>query len=323
MIINSKFKPAWWLPGPHLQTLWGAIVPRRATPLVRERLELPDGDFLDLDWVKKNKDTNRATVIVLHGLEGSAQSIYAKGILSALANQGYRAALMNFRGCSGEPNRLPKAYHSGETQDLEFVINAVKKRDNKMPVAAVGYSLGGNVLLKWLGETGKANPLQCAVAVSVPFLLNKSADRMQSGFSTLYQWYLLKKLQKKMIEKYQVKPQGLKEIMLKKMANFWEFDEVVTAPLHGFKSAKDYYARSSSRQFLKSIKVPTLIIHAKNDPFLYQNSIPTTNELAKSVKLELTEAGGHVGFISGRTPGVGNHWLEQRIPEFIQQAGIT
>ena len=179
MITTSAFRPAWWLRGPHLQTLYPSLFRRRAHPVLqRERLELADGDFIDLDWCG---DSNGPVVLVLHGLEGSLQSHYTGGILQALAASGYRAVLMYFRGCSGEPNRLARSYHSGETGDLATVVQHITRQHPDTPLAVIGYSLGGNVLLKWLGETGGRDGLATAVAVSVPFDLDLAAIHLENG----------------------------------------------------------------------------------------------------------------------------------------------
>lgn len=313
---ESSFKPAWWLPGPHLQTLWPVLCRRKKKEihLRRERFELPDGDFVDLDWAG---DTG-PIVLVLHGLEGSIHSNYAQGILQVLVENGWRGLFMHFRGCSGEPNRLPRSYHSGETQDLAWVVGAITRREPLVPFAAIGFSLGGNVLLKWLGESGKSNPLVAAVAISVPFELNKASKRFQRGFSKVYQWHLLNCLRKRLAKKFEDRPPHIGLPPLSSLKTLWEFDEKVTAPLHGFSGAEEYYLLSSSRQFLYKIQVPTLLIQAKDDPFMTEDLIPEIKELSPQVKLELTPSGGHVGFVMGKFPWSSEYWLEQRIPDFLR-----
>ncbi len=299
--MNQPFKPAWWLPGPHLQTLWTALIRRKIRLCLRpERLELPDGDFLDLVWVGNYQGP---IVCVLHGLNGSLYSSYIQGILQAISQRGWRALLIHFRGCSGVPNRLARRYHAGETGDLQTIVQTLLQREPNVPLAAIGYSLGGNVLLKWLGESGAQNPLKAAVAVSIPFDLAKSADRLTQGFSKLYQWKLLRTLN------------GLHGTACK---TFWEFDDCVTAPLHGFEDVHHYYRSSSSRQYLAGIKTPTLILHARNDPFSTESSLPTKNEVSDQVRLELTAGGGHVGFISGSCPWKPKYWLEHRILHYLE-----
>jgi predicted alpha/beta-fold hydrolase len=191
--VKVIFKPAWWLPGPHLQTLWPTICRRPIKNIVlkRERFELPDGDFVDLDWVGNTKGP---IVLILHGLEGSIHSPYAKGMLQALQQRGWRGVFMHFRGCSGEFNRLPRGYHSGDTHDVSAVITSIRNREPSVPLAAIGFSLGGNVLLKWLGELAEQNPLKAAVAVSVPFELHKTAKRVQEGFSHVYELHFMRSL---------------------------------------------------------------------------------------------------------------------------------
>jgi predicted alpha/beta-fold hydrolase len=316
MIVKSGFKPAWWLRGAHAQTIWPGIMRRNHDiDLAWERLELPDNDFIDLVWTAK---TDGPVVIVLHGLEGSINSHYAKGILSAFHRRGWRAVLMHFRGCSGTHNRLARGYHSGETGDLEYLINLLHRRFPQTRIAATGYSLGGNVLLKYLGEHRQNSGLTAAVAVSVPFVLSKAADRLMQGTSRIYQTYLLRRIQQRVINKFtdrQDAPFAINKIP--EWNNFHLFDHYVTAPLHGFKSSEEYYRLSSSRQYLESIITPTLIIHAQNDPFLTLDAIPNEPELSDNVTLELTEDGGHAGFISGGMPWRPNYWLEERIPEFL------
>ena len=314
---NAPFKPAWWLPNSHLQTLWPVLCRRRikSLHLRRERFELPDGDFLDLDWAGEGTGP---IVLILHGFEGSIHSHYAMGLLKAVCERGWRGVFMHFRGCSGEPNRLTRGYHSGETSDVAILMNALCKRESGTEFAAIGVSLGGNVLLKWLGETGGHCPLKSAVAISVPFELHKAAFRMQQGFSRTYQWYFLKRLRERLLDKFQKIPaQGLDLSILSDLRTVYQFDDKVTAPLHGFASVYDYYSRASSRQYLRSIRVPTLLLHAKDDPFMTEDVIPSAEELSESVQLEVTKSGGHVGFVSGKVPWRPRYWLEQRIPVFL------
>ena len=320
---TKPFRPAWWLPSPHLQTLWPAVARRLPrVPLVRERQELPDGDFLDLDWAGPEGGTGRAEegsplVLVLHGLEGSSSSHYARGLLARVHAQGWTGVLMHFRGCSGEPNRLPRGYHSGDTGDLAHVVSLLRARHPGQPLAVVGYSLGGNVLLKWLGETGQSAPVDCAVAVSVPFDLAAAARRLERGFSRFYQWWLMRSLTRRVREK------GARGILPTAFAaharapDFRTFDDLVTAPLHGFASADDYYARSSSRRYLTGIRVPTLILHAVDDPFLTPAAVPGRDEVPSAVTREVYRDGGHVGFVGGPWPWQAEWWLEERVTASI------
>ena len=317
MITTSSFRPAWWLRGPHLQTLYPSLFRRRAHPVLqRERLELADGDFIDLDWCG---DSSGPVVLVLHGLEGSLQSHYTGGILQALAASGYRAGLMYFRGCSGEPNRLARSYHSGETGDLATVLQHIRRRHPDTPLAVIGYSLGGNVLLKWLGETGSDNDVATAVAVSVPFDLDLAARKLERGLSRIYQHHLLQKLRHSAAARSRRAALPLSAAQLGALKTFRQFDNAVTAPLHGFRDVDDYYNRSSSRAFLRGIITPTLIIHAQDDPFLPATAIPTGEMLGPATTLELSAAGGHVGFIAGDRPGRPRYWLETRICRHLRQ----
>ncbi|RDI37276.1 hydrolase [Aquicella lusitana] len=315
---NNQFKPAWWLPNSHLQTLWPPIFRRdvKNIQLERERLELPDGDFIDLDWI--NRDEQAPLVMILHGLEGSIQSHYAKGMLKTVSEQGWRGVFMHFRGCSGEPNRLPRSYHSGETGDVNFVIRVLMDREPDMMLGVVGFSLGGNVLLKWLGETGKYNPLKAAIAISVPFELHKAASRIQNGFSKFYQWYFIRCLRDRLAVKFQARPTSVDPSLMYEVSTMYDFDDKITAPLHGFSGVEEYYSTASSRQYLRYIHVPTLILHAKDDPFMSEDVIPTENELSPQVKLEVTDAGGHVGFVTGKYPWRPEYWLEKRVPDFLR-----
>lgn len=284
-----------------------------------ERLELPDGDFIDLEWFVNGRHPQAPLVIFLHGLGGNIQSSYACGQLRAYNARGWRAVFLHFRGASKEPNRLPRAYHSGDTQDLNYFIQKLYQREPKTPKAIVGFSLGGNVLLKWLGEQDSQPYVQAAVAVSVPFDLHQVAHKFNQGFSRIYQYYLLRKMYRffdNKLKHYRDNMPGYVN-QLDFYRDFLTFDHEITAPLHGFASGDAYYQQSSSRQFLSKIKTPTLIIHAKDDPFMTTAAIPNSSELSSEVTLELSETGGHVGFITGKIPGNPIYWLDKRIPSFL------
>lgn len=327
MLVKTTFKPAWWLNNAHLQTLYPALM-RKTPPLAglrRERLITPDNDFIDIDWYGEG---NQPLIILLHGLTGSSQSGYIKGLQRTLFIQGFRSVALNFRGCSGEYNHSARCYHSGETEDIHFLYQTLRQRELDTPFAAVGFSLGGNVLLKWLGEQGNKLKLFAAIAVSVPLVLSTCATKLDNGFSKIYRKNLLREL------KYyvQAKQQHLEKLGKLQEANkieqlgdlssiksFWQYDDRVVARLHGFKNVQDYYQRSSSRQFLKSIAINTLLIQAIDDPFMTEEALPELDELSSSIHLEITQGGGHVGFIAGENPFKPTYWLEQRIPEFLKQ----
>jgi uncharacterized protein len=326
MIIASAFKPAWWLANAHSQTIYPTLVRHIRTPIdSKERLELPDGDFIDLAWGVNGLADSAPLVILLHGLGGSERSGYVGGLMNAFNHCGWRALLMHFRGASNEPNRLLRAYHSGDTADLNYLLNCLAAREPQSKKAVVGVSLGGNVILKWLGEQGPQSLINAAVAVSVPFQPRLVADRINRGFSRIYQGYLLRRL-KQIFEKKKNSfkgeiPKVLQDIS--KWQCFWTFDENVTAPLHGFAHVHDYYREASSRRYLANIATQTLIIHALDDPFMTPSVVPLAEELSDDVILELSTKGGHVGFITGNVPGKPVYWLEERIPEFLKQVFLA
>jgi len=322
MIKHSEFKPAWWAKNPHFQTCFASLFRRPSTPSHRpERLGLPDGDFLDLVWVGQGVGP---LVAVFHGLGGSMDSPYAAGILNALNASGFRAVLIHFRGCSGELNRATRSYHAGETSDMQQVLTVLRERIGfETPIYGLGYSLGGNALLKYLGESQDQCLLDGAVAVSAPMLLGLCAERLNHGASRFYQWHLLRSLKRNLILKMRkVKMSGvlsLSESDVAKVKDLPTFDDCVTAPLHGFRGVEHYYETCSSRQYLKSIVRPTLILHATDDPFMYPEVVPNLNELGHEVILELSPRGGHVGFVSGEVPWKPVYWLEKRIPDYFSE----
>lgn len=321
MITESRFKPAWWLSNAHAQTVYASVRHPIAAPVDKvEKIDLPDGDFLHLAWGTGNLPANAPLVILLHGLGGCINSSYIARFMRAFNQQGWRTVLMHFRGAGDEINRLPRAYHSGDTADFDFLIDILNQREPDTKKAAVGVSLGGNVLLKWLGERGTEAKIHTAVAVSVPFELNKVASRMNVGLSRFYQSHLLKQFKEVFARKashFRNPPEPLKKAA--GCTCFWTFDQEVTAPLYGFSNVHSYYRQSSSKQYLSSIVLPTLIIHAKDDPFMTEDILPTERELSDSIILEVSNKGGHVGFISGAKIWEPVYWLDQRIPEYIAE----
>lgn len=308
----------------HLQTLYQTFFRKVQSPDFEiEKFVLEDGDFLENYWSKTNKpQTNTPLVIIFHGLAGSYKSPYIQGLINALNDVGYNAVVMHFRGCSGTPNLLPRSYHSGETSDALAFINSLKTRLPQSKLYAIGFSLGGNMLLKLLGELQQSSPLSGAVAVSPPMQLDICADAIHKSVSKVYERRLVNELNKTLIKKYELHDMesllGVSIAQVKKIKTFWEFDSIYTAPIHGFKSAQDYYTQSSSKQFLKDIHTPTLIIHAKDDPFMNQEVIPKKEELSKYVHLELSEHGGHVGFIEGNLFSP-KYWLEKNVICFLNK----
>ncbi|ANC00757.1 hydrolase [Pseudomonas putida] len=323
--LTATFSPATGLSNPHLQTLWGPLW-RRLPSLERsrERLWLADGDFLDMDWHGPHQ-ADTPLVLVLHGLTGSSDSPYVKGLQQALQAFGWASVALNWRGCSGEPNLLARSYHSGASEDLAETIRHLRALRPLAPLYAVGYSLGGNVLLKYLGESGSASQLEAAVAVSVPFRLDQCADRIAMGFSKVYQAHFMREMLAYVQDKqrhFQARghSEGLAALErlgpLRNLRTFWDFDGRVTAPLNGFSDAHDYYRHASSRYYLGENRTPTLIIHAQDDPFVFDHSLPAPQELAPQTHFELHRRGGHVGFVEGslRNPG---YYLERRIPQWL------
>lgn len=316
MIVDSNFKPARWLRNRHLQTVIPNILyPSPRVNVRRERLELRDGDFIDVDWTL---GTDGPIIVVLHGLEGSIKSRYASRIMHRIHALGYRGALLHFRGCSGEPNRLPIGYHSGFTQDLEYFTGLLKQREPRTPLAAVGYSLGGNVLLKWLGESPSTSRLVTGVAVSVPFDLADASRIIERGTSRIYKWSLLRRMRQSSIRKFKHVRAPFPLPDIGPIRTFRDFDDKLTAPLHGYRDADDYYLRCSSRFFLRDILVPTLILHAIDDPFMSRASVPREDELSTAVTLELSAWGGHVGFVNG-TLLRPRFWLTDRISQHLRR----
>ena len=322
--FNKEFIPTWWLPEGHSQTLWRKFSPAKKVAHRRQRVELDDGDYIDLDWAaidpKESKDNT--IVFFLHGLCGCSRSSYILAMQSLLNSQGIASVAMNFRGCSGEMNRLARAYHSGVSEDVNEVFSKLTMDFPEHNFVFVGYSLGANVLLKWLGEIETHSSIRKAVAVSTPFALEYCSQAMLQGLSRVYGQYFVRRLVKDFRSKQQYlqsfNPEEAESIAklgdTRSISSIWEFDDKITAPLHGFEGAEDYYRRCSSAGFLGSIAVETLLIQSKNDPMIPPASIPKMETLSPSVQMHLTEKGGHVGFVSSRP----DNWLEQRILNFMQ-----
>ncbi|WP_404824205.1 hydrolase [Pseudoalteromonas peptidolytica] len=318
---DLTFKPAWWMRNRHAQTILPRFFrPRLHVPVNYETLETPDDDFLELAWAKHG-DRNAPLVVVLHGLEGNINSFYAKGLLKSLVSTGFDAVLMHFRNCSREANRQPRAYHSGETSDLGYFISTLKTRFPKRPLFAVGFSLGGNVLAKYLGESKTHSGLEAGVAVSAPYHLSSSCQVIRKSCFKLYQKYLLDRMKKSFSRKLDVIQSqiNIDQEALRNINDLWQFDDKITAPLHGFAGAEDYYAQASAQPYLSDITTPTLIIHAEDDPMLSAQAVPTLAQVNSAVTLAVSQQGGHVGFISGKNPLKPQFWLESVIPQYLRQ----
>lgn len=311
-IAAGAFEPAFGLGNPHLQTLIGGAPGLRRPKTLRERWELTDGDFLDIDWLPAPGPT---WVLVLAGLTGDIGSTYALRLMQRLAKTGCRAGLLNYRGRSGVPNRLAIGYHAGFTRDLDLVARRLAARHG--PGFVAGYSMGGNLVLKWLGECGADAPVKAAAAVSVPFDLAPAAESLKSGPARHYDSYLLKGLKRYVRRKFATLAAPFRLPVPERLANIMEFDEHVTAPLHGFAGAADYYARASCKPWLSRIRVPTLIVNAIDDPLIPPATLPDERELSPALTLELSERGGHVGFVGRGRWGRPRFWLDDRLTEFL------
>lgn len=317
----EAYSAPWWLPGGDIQTIYTSQL--ISTPPVeyrRERWELDDGDFLDLDWVESTPDA--PVVVLFHGLEGNSDSFYARDLMAAIKQRGWNGVVAHFRGCSGEDNRLPRAYYAGDSAEIEHILMHVASAYPNSQRYAVGVSLGGNALLKWLGEQGAtANQLITrAAGISAPLDLTATGNALDSGFNRLiYTSHFLATLKVKALHKAEQFPGLLDADAIRNATTFREFDTLVTARLHGYQDAADYWEKVSSKPWLKSIQIPTLVLNAKNDPFLPASALPTTAEVSASVTLEEPDTGGHVAFPTGPFPGHAD-WLAQHILTFFTAA---
>jgi uncharacterized protein len=318
---EHKFTPAWWLRGAHPQTLWSQFFRSDRSPDLRhERIETPDGDHLSL--YHRDITLNRPRVLILHGLEGSEQSHYVAGFISQATRRGWNSTVLVFRGCGSELNAAPRLYHSGETSDLGLVVDLLTAQAPGDSLFLAGVSLGGNVLLKWLGERGDRPPAQvrAAAAVSVPFDLEMGCKNLQRGFARVYDRHFLKSLREKARRKLEQHPGLFDSARLEAARTIEDFDDAVTGPVHGFDGSHDYYRRSSSISFLGRLRVPTLLLSAEDDPFLPSSVLDRVREIAKSnpsLHLQFTLAGGHVGFVTGRVPFRPRYWAEERLMAFF------
>jgi len=333
-----------WLRGRHLQTIWPSLLAPRPLPTYRrERWDTPDGDFIDLDWALLAQDVTaddtanapanhparsvpRPLLALFHGLEGNSNSHYSRTLMAAANDRGCDGVVIHFRGCSGELNRMPRAYHSGDSDEADWVLRRISARRTQAGSAgllvAAGISLGGNVLLKWLGERGNAAGfVAAAAAVSPPQDLHAGAIRLSRGFNRLYALNFLITLRRKSVAMLERHPGLFDAKQVEASRDFFDFDELVTAPLHGFRSARDYWQRSSCRQFLGGITVPTLIINALNDPFLPVEALARPAEVSPAVALHYPREGGHVGFLRGAPPGRLDWLAEQLFAHFNAATG--
>jgi uncharacterized protein len=322
------FEPAWWVPGSHGQTVWGSLTrSRRLVTLRREVVTTPDGDELVLDHLDGPEGSPR--VILLHGLEGSSYSVYIQGLLRAIGRRGWRATAMNFRSCARDPERLsrmlpnrrPRLYHSGETGDLDFLVRTLSAREPGGVLLAIGSSLGGNVLLKWLGEHPSQREVAGAAALSTPYDLGASARHLESAIGRIYVGKFLATLRTKALETVRRFPEAAAKIDVARTVasrTFWEFDDAANAPLHGFAGAEDYYRRASSIGFLPRVATPTLCLSAQDDPFLPSEALERARSCATpAVEFLVTTRGGHIGWVAGTWPGRPRYFAEEVVVEWL------
>ncbi len=312
----KPYLPPAWLPGGHAQTIWPLLIKPPRLKLRRERWATPDGDFIDVDHLDGPPDS--PLLVLFHGLEGSAQSHYALSTAHACRKAGWRLALPHFRGCSGELNRKPRSYHSGDSDEIDWILRRLHAANGGRLLHAAGVSLGGNALLKWAGEQGTAAAklVTGVVAICAPLDLAACGHHLARGFNRVYTRHFLQTMRVVSAARLNQFPGLFDEAKMRAAINLYQFDDAVTAPLHGFASADDYWLRSSAKPWLKSIAVPTLTVNAKNDPFLPASYLPKPAEVSAFVRLEHPAAGGHVGFVSGPFPG-NLDWLPQRLLHFF------
>ena len=309
-----------WLPGGHLQTIYPATCITKPTVAYRrERWHTPDGDFIDIDFI--DGQPGQPLVVLFHGLEGSSNSHYCRALMAQAAAHGWSGAVPHFRGCSGEINQAPRFYHSGDAQEIDWIVrrivaNRTHQHFSKLYVS--GVSLGGNALLRWLGESRHAASIvDAACAISAPLDLAGGGVALSRGFNKMYTQTFLRTMKSKSLAKLEQYPDLFDREVMLRARNLYEFDNIVTAPLHGYRNTDDYWHRASAKHVLNDIVVPTLVLNARNDPFLPPQHLPA--RAATNVTLEYPEKGGHVGFAVGSPPGRLD-WLPQRILHFLQTA---
>lgn len=318
----TQFVAATGLKNPHLQTLVPRFIRKKALfEPVWQTLDTPDGDFLDLAWSEdahSESATKKPIFILFHGLEGCFYSPYANGLMQAFAKDGWLSVMMHFRGCSGKPNNLARAYHSGEVEDARFVLEYLREQFPNRTIVATGISLGGNMLVNYLADYNEDPIVTAATVVSAPLDLAACAQRIEHGFSKIYRRYLVSSLKNSAMKKHHLLKGelGLSYQSIKRVTHLSDFDDLITAPLHGFKNSQDYYEKCSGINKLQQIKVPTQIIHAKDDPFMNESVIPKFI-LPDNIDYRLFEQGGHVGFVSGSILKP-EFWLEKALPAYYE-----
>jgi len=314
MSAPSAYRAPIWLRGGHAQTIYPLTLRGITPPYRRERWETPDGDFIDVDYLATPEEAGAPLLVLFHGLEGGSRSHYARAMMRALARQGWGGAIPHFRGCSGEPNRLARAYHSGDSAEIDWLLRRFRSHFPQRAIFAVGVSLGGNALLKWLGEQehDARDVVQGAAAVCAPLDLTASGHALQRGFNRVYAKNFLLSLKPHALAKLARYPDLFERQRVTQARTLYDFDDAYTAPVHGFRDAADYWRRASAKPLLGGVRVPTLVLNAQNDPFLPAHVLPRTADVSPAVRLEFPPEGGHVGFVAGTFPGHLD-WLPERL----------
>lgn len=314
-----KYAAPAWLKGAHAQTIWPLAIKGEMPPLRRKRWKTPDDDFIDLDFLPGRAD--QPLVILFHGLEGSSRSHYARSLMREVHARGWNGVVVHFRGCSGEPNRLPRAYHSGDHNEVDWILRRFARKYPDVPRYAAGVSLGGNALLCWLGTRREEarGLISRAAAVSAPVDMLAAGHHLGEGFNRIYTRYFLSTMRPRARQKAESFPGRFDIHKALKARNLAQFDDAFTAPLHGFKGVEDYWKRASARPLLSAIAVPTLMLHALNDPFMPVEALPSRCEVSPQVRLDFPAEGGHVGFVTGPFPGRLD-WMPKRLLRYFEHA---
>lgn len=318
---TDAYTAPWWLPGRHWQTLYGIIVqwfrflPEVAYRQPNEKWQTPQkDDFIELAWIESTRDrTDQDLYVVFHGLEGDKDSAYARVLMVKVAERGDCGVIVHFRSCGDEPNLLARSYHAGDSDEIDWILRRFRSENPNSRIFATGYSLGGAALLKWLGEPARKSHevIDRAAAVSAPVDLAATANAVSRGFSLVYSWGFLRSLKPKCFEKLRRFPDSFDGEALRRARTLYEFEAIVTAPVHGFRDVDDYHTRGSAKSGLRNITVPTLIVTAENDPIVPLQSMENL-QVSKPVVLDRPKEGGHAGFFCGRWPGVSN-WISDRL----------
>jgi len=321
LALPGAYRAPAWLPSGHAQTIWPYVLRRPRVPLRRETVATHDGDVWEFDWLDSPANEDAGLVVLFHGLEGNSESHYVRSLFVALAARGWRGVVPHFRGCAGAPNRMPRAYHSGDHEEIAAMLDAIRSRVAPSTlVYACGVSLGGSALLNWLGRagTGAASIVSRAAAVCAPIDLMAAGQAIDRGPNRIYARHFLQTLKPKALAMASRFPGVLDADRIVRVRSIRDFDDVVTSPLHGFAGTSDYWTRASSKRWLQSIAVPTLVLNARNDPFVPGPSLPRPHEVASDVVLEQPAGGGHTGFLTSPAPGRLD-WLPRRLLAFFDK----